>query len=204
MRHWIGQLLAEWAKDGHRISWVHNPSEVPNGDFCFLLSCSEIVKPNILSRNKHNLVVHASDLPQGKGMSPMSWQILEGQSKIQLTLFEAIEALDAGDIYLQESIILEGHELLDELHAILADLIIKLCIHFTIDYPDILNNAYEQTGEESFYAKRTKNDSKLDINKSLREQFQLLRIVDNEKYPAFFELNGYKYTLRVDKCMVDQ
>ena len=45
--------------------------------------------------------------------------------------------------------------------------------------------------------------NKLDIDKTIRDQFQLLRIVDNEKYPAYFELNGCKYILRINKCKVD-
>ena len=35
--------------------------------------------------NKNNIVVHASDLPKGRGFSPMSWQILEGKNKIKLS-----------------------------------------------------------------------------------------------------------------------
>jgi len=200
MMPWIGKLLAEWAVEGHPISWVHKPTEVPKGYFCFILSCSKIVTSNILSRNKHNLVVHASNLPKGKGMSPLSWQILEGKNKIEVTLFEAVEALDAGDIYIQDRIIFEGYELLDELRTALADSITKLCTQFVTDYPDILRNAHKQTGKESFYKTRKKENSKLDIDKSVRDQFQLLRIVDNEKYPAYFELNGHKYILKIDRC----
>lgn len=47
-----------------------------------------------------------------------------------------------------------------------------------------------QEGEESFYRKRTPKDSELDINKTIDEQFNLLRVVDNEKYPAFFTRMG--------------
>lgn len=41
-------------------------------------------------------------------------------------------------------------------------------------------------GKESFYPKRSPKDSELDINKSLNEQFNLLRIASNEDFPAFF------------------
>jgi methionyl-tRNA formyltransferase len=199
MAPWIEQFLEDLSKEGHKINWVHEPPEVSQGDFCFILSFSRVIEPNILSRNKHNLVIHASDLPKGKGMSPMSWQILEGKNKIRVTLFEAVKSLDAGNIYLQESIEFEGHELLDELRTILANSIIKLCSQFIINYPSVLSGARKQAGDGSFYPKRTIEDSILDIDKSLREQFQLLRIVDNERYPAFFELNGHRYILKIDK-----
>ena len=39
-----------------------------------------------------------------------------------------------------------------------------------------------------------------DSNKSLKEQFNLLRIVDNINYPAFFELDRHKYILKIEKA----
>ncbi len=65
--------------------------------------------------NKHNLVIHESDLPKGKGWSPVTWQVLEGKDVIPITLFEAAKNVDAGDIYLQEFIHLDGSELLEEI-----------------------------------------------------------------------------------------
>ena len=29
------------------------------------------------------------------------------------------------------------------------------------------------------------------------QQFNLLRVVDNERYPAFFELDGRRYTIQI-------
>ena len=77
---WIELLLVEWAEQGHLVRWVHVPDEVPEGELCSL-SCSKLVKPEILARNRHNLVVHESDLPKGKGWSPMTWQVLEGKGE---------------------------------------------------------------------------------------------------------------------------
>jgi len=44
----------------------------------------------------------------------------------------------------------------------------------------------------------TLNDSRLDIDRSIKEQFNLLRVVGNEEYPAFFEINGHKYLLKIE------
>ena len=51
----------------------------------------------------------------------------------------------------------------------------------------------------TFYRKRTPSDSCLDINKSINEQFNLLRVVDNERYPAFFKKNNIKYVVKIYK-----
>ena len=43
-----------------------------------------------------------------------------------------------------------------------------------------------------------KLDSELDIKKSIKDQFDKLRIVDNNKYPPFFLINKKIYTIRID------
>ena len=62
----------------------------------------------------HNLVVHESNLPKGKGWSPLTWQILEGKNKIPITLFEANSDIDGGNIF-KDFIYLQGHELIEEI-----------------------------------------------------------------------------------------
>jgi methionyl-tRNA formyltransferase len=87
-----------------------------------------------------------------------------------------------------------------EWRALQATYTRKLCRKFVADYPVILGRARPQTGKESFYPRRTPKDSRLDINRPLKEQFNLLRVVDNARYPAYFEiLTGEVYTLHVQK-----
>lgn len=147
--------------------------------------------------NKHNIVVHASDLPQGKGWSPMSWQILEGRDVIPITLFEATDCVDSGDYYIKDKIVLDGTELIDEWQEKLGWMIIKMCVEYIKNYEKL--SSIKQAGKESFYTRRNPNDSKLDIDKSIKEQFNLFRIVDNDKYPAFFEYKNCKYQLAIKK-----
>ena len=154
-------------------------------DFCFMLSYSKMVNKAQLSRSNHNLVVHESALPRGKGWSPLTWQILEGESRIPITLFEANERVDSGRIYLQRLLCYAGDELVDELRKRQGEVTIEMCLEFVHNYPDILRRGIEQRGEESFYPRRGLEDSRLDVDKTIREQFNLLRVVDNEKYPAF-------------------
>jgi UDP-2,4-diacetamido-2,4,6-trideoxy-beta-L-altropyranose hydrolase len=200
MNHWISELLAVFVERGHRVNWVHRPDELPEGDLCFLLSCCQIVKKEALQRNRNNLVVHASALPKGKGWSPLTWQILEGISEIPVTLFEAKESVDSGEIYSQDVLNFSGHELIDELREALADCIVRMCCQFIETYPEILKKAQSQEGTENFYKKRNPEDSRLDPKQSIAEQINLLRIVDNERYPAFFEWQGQRYVLRIEKC----
>lgn len=179
----------------HEIRFTHKHEDITRGDILILLSCEKLFKD--LNLNKHNLVVHESALPHGKGWSPLTWQIIEGKNEIPVTLIEATEQVDAGDIYDQLIIHLEGHELIDELRTKQGEATIQLLLNFVNKYPN--NERTHQFGEESFYPRRKPEHSKLDINKTIAEQFNLLRVCDNERYPAWFEINGIKYTIKIEK-----
>ncbi|OCR08523.1 formyltransferase family protein [Helicobacter pullorum] len=164
-------------------------------DIVFILSYHQIISKTFLEQHKHNLVIHASNLPKGKGWSPMFWQILEGKNEIVFSMFEADEKADNGDIYLQKTLILEGTELYEELRKKQAKMCQELCLEFLEKYPHI--SPKKQEGSESFYPKRSLKDSELDPKKSLESQFNLLRILSNEEFPAFFYKDGKKFILKI-------
>jgi len=170
--------------------------EIKNGDILFILSCDRILKKETLKKHNHNIVIHASDLPQGKGWSPISYQIEEGKNKIPITLFEADEKLDSGDWYLKDFIVLDGSELIDEIRKKQALKTIEMIERYLLNYPIKAN---KQIGKESFYQKRTPKNQELDINKTIKEQFNKLRVCDNKRYPAHFYINGKKYILKIYK-----
>ena len=197
---WIMPYAKKIVKDlnnQHKIKLIHNQNKITFGDCVFFLSCEKIVKLEILKKNRHNLVVHESWLPKGKGWSPLTWQILEGKNKIPLTLFEAVDKVDDGDIYLQEEIKFKGNELIDELHQAQGEKTIELIKKFVNNYSKLKRK--KQVGRESFYSKRIPKDSELDIKKSIKQQFNLLRVCDNKKYPAFFNFKGHRYILKISK-----
>jgi len=172
-------------------------------DIVFILSYHKIIPQNILNANKYDIVIHASSLPHGKGWAPLFWQILEGKNEITFTMFEASNGVDNGDIYMQKTLKLNGYELHDEIRDKQAKLIIEMCLEFVENYKQY-KNPIPQVGKESFYPKRTPKDSKLDIEKSLKEQFNLLRICLNDEYPAFFEIDGHKYILKIEEDKRDE
>jgi methionyl-tRNA formyltransferase len=201
MNEYISAFVNELHSQGHYATWIHEPSLIEEGDILLLLSCGQIVKSDRLQLNRHNLVVHESALPQGKGWSPLTWQILEGCDVIPVTLFEATEKVDAGAIYLQDIMRFEGHELVEELRAVQAHRTFELCRRFLAKYPRIATQGRAQLGDATYYERRSPQDSELDPDQTLREQFNLLRVVDNDRYPAWFELNGVRYILKIEKAL---
>ena len=191
------KLSKKLNEKGHSAVFITDSSEIKNGDICFLLSCTKLVSKETLDKNKYNIVVHASDLPKGKGFSPLQWQVAQGQNDITLTLFEVVEEMDAGPYYFKESISFDGHELLVELREKMALKIIDMCLRF-VSGPEEFKPK-NQTGESTYFKRRTFKDDELDVNLSIAEQFNHFRIADNDNYPIFFKMNGHRYTLKIER-----
>ena len=66
-------------------------------------------------------------------------------------------------------------------------------------YPTAPSLPVPQHGEPTFYPKRTRKDDELDPAMTLASQFDHLRIVDNERYPAWFTYRGQRYLLKISK-----
>jgi methionyl-tRNA formyltransferase len=195
---WFEHYTLQLSKCLNGVSIYKNHEDIrKNYDIVFILSYHQIIPNEILKKNKHNVVIHASLLPKGKGWAPLFWQILEGKSSIPFTMIEAGDGVDNGDIYMQEMLKLEGHELNKELREKQSQLIIQMCQKFVNNYEQY-KIPVKQNGDESFYKKRDKKDSKLNIDKSIKDQFNLLRVVNNSDYPAYFELDGNRYILKIE------
>ena len=164
---------------------------------CFCLGFGRLLPETVRARFCHTLLVHERDLPRGKGWSPLTWQILDGESRIPVTLIEVAEKVYSGTIYAQRWVEFEDHELVDELRTAQAEATRALCREFVDNYPASAERGREQHGEESFYPRRGPEDSRLDPERPLAEQFNLLRVVDNERYPAFFEWRGRRFQLHI-------
>jgi len=190
------ELVRKIQKNGYSVKLFNSHEGIPKRySIVFILSYFRVIEEKYLKSREHNLVVHESDLPKGRGWAPLFWQIIEGKNKIPIVLFEATKDLDAGEIYLKDEICLSGLELHDSIRKLQVDSTISLCLRFLMDYNKL--KPEKQKGEKTNYKKRSPNDSKLDINKSIKSQFNLFRTVNNEKYPGFFEYKGKKYLLKI-------
>jgi len=192
------KLLMALKKLGYEVHLARSSEEVRPGWINFFLGCTRIVNEAILNKNKHNLVIHESDLPKGKGFAPMAWQILEGQDKIPVCLIEAATDVDSGRIWLKDQIILSGAELCEDWRKLQGNKTIELCLRFVSEYQ--LLNPIEQWGDSTYYIRRRPADSEINPDKTIREQMNLLRIVDNVRYPGFFYINGSKYEIQIKRC----
>ena len=171
--------------------------EVSNFDIVFILGYTKILPAEFFERNRLNLVVHESDLPKGKGFAPVQWQLLEGSSEITVSLIEAVDKVDSGDIFLQKKMNFDGTELYDEIRSKQADTSLDIITDFLKSYPKFTRR--KQEGVETFYPKRTMKDGELEMSKTLEQNFNLLRVSNNEEWPSFFHYRGNKYLLKIFK-----
>jgi methionyl-tRNA formyltransferase len=195
---WAEELVAKARQNGDDAALFRECRKVPQDtSIAFYLGCIRITPPDILARSRRNLVVHASDLPKGRGFSPLTWQIIEGAARIPVCLIEAADAVDAGPVIYKEWITYRGDELIDELRAALGFKHLEMCSRFLREpFPPA---GMPQKGEPHSYPRRRPADSRLHVERSLSSQFDLLRTVDNDKYPAWFEFRGCRYILKIEK-----
>lgn len=196
--HPINAHLSRWVDGkGGGIPILRKASELTGGDILFLISCSEIITDAQRAGYRHVLVIHASDLPRGRGWSPYVWDIVNGASRITVSLLNAEGAVDSGDIWHQVSFDLEGHELHDEINEKLFAAELEL-MDWAVENCDTARPR-AQDGEPSYWPKRTPEHSRIEAGQSFAEVFDLLRVCDPARYPAFVEHRGAKYAVHLRK-----
>jgi methionyl-tRNA formyltransferase len=196
---YLNNWMHEMSIKGHLVSLFFDKGELPGGDVLFLVSCGQIIRENEQKKYKATLVLHASDLPKGRGWSPHIWAILDGADKIVVSLLEATEPVDSGAVWLKTSFKLEGHELLSEINAKLFAAELLLMTKAVEEFWEI--QPIQQIGEPGPYmALRYPKDSELDPERTIADQFDLLRVTDPQRYPAFFNFRGKRYLLKIEKA----
>lgn len=92
-------------------------------DLGVVISYGVILKPQLLALPKlGHINAHASLLPYFRGAAPIQHALWQGHSETGITIMRIIEALDAGDILLQEKTPIDAKENAGQLRARLAAL----------------------------------------------------------------------------------
>lgn len=200
--HPVNAFLQRWIyqnAESHQISLVRKKKELLGGDFLFLVSCSEIVSAADRALYKTSLVLHASKLPIGRGWSPHIWQLIGGAEEVTLSLLEAEDKIDSGAIWHQTTFPVPKHALWDEINELLFNaeiVLIDLAIH---EFDIVIIRQQDRSMVPTYYPRRAHLDNKLDPKGSIASQFDLIRVCDPNRFPAFFELHGKKYKLTLEK-----
>lgn len=201
--HPVNEWLDRWKSQHgqeHDILLCRDQRELLGGDLLFLISCSQIIDESIRKKYKYTLVLHASDLPEGRGWSPHVWAILEGAKAITVSLLQAEDGVDTGAIWAKRSFSIPKDALYDEINRHLFETELMLMDEaLLIIESDIKPQPQIKSIKPTYYRKRTPEDSEVDASRPLNELFNKIRVMDPCRYPAFFRLHGYTYTIKLKK-----
>ena len=134
------------------------------------------------------IVFHMTDLPFGRGGSPLQNLIIRGFRETKISAIQVSKELDSGPIYMQSMLSLEGS----------AEDIFKRAsrIIFEEMIPKFLTKKLvpkEQSGEVTVFKRRSPKESELQEDMDLCMIYDYIRMLDAEGYPnAFLRFGRYR------------
>ena len=86
-------------------------------DFLVVVAFGQILKLPIIQAAKYGTInIHSSLLPRWRGAAPIQWAILGGDQETGITTMMIVPKLDAGDILLQEKIVITRDDTATTVH----------------------------------------------------------------------------------------
>ena len=155
-------------------------------DYIFFPHWSFIIPKEI--HNKYECVIfHMTDLPYGRGGSPLQNLIVRGYQETKMSAIQCVSSLDAGPIYLKEQLSLLGSA--EEIYLRAGKLIEVMIIKILTEQPIPI----EQKGEITTFKRRTEEQGDWSGDDTLDELFDKIRMLDADGYPqAFVQVGSYK------------
>ena len=201
-RHPVNSWIEAWVSErpeSQVAEIVRTSDQAKGGDICFLISCTEILPAEFMDRYTHVLVIHASDLPKGRGWSPHIWAIIQGQEELTVTLLEASKKVDCGDIWHKSTHQIPKYFLYSDIIEVVNRAHVDL-IDYAIEHNAIVDPLPQDVSiAPTYLPKRTPIDSEISAYESIASQFDLLRVSDNNRFPSFFYIHGKKFKITIER-----
>lgn len=152
-----------------------------NPRFVFFLHWSDRI-PREIHENFECVLFHMTDLPYGRGGTPLQNLILNGFNHTKLSAFKCTSEMDAGPVYLKKLLTLNGtaQEIYERATLLSEEMIVEI----------IQNRIQpiEQCGDAVLFERRKPSDSNLETISEPDMAYDFIRMLDAEGYPhAFIE-----------------
>jgi methionyl-tRNA formyltransferase len=160
--------------------------------YVFFPHWSQIVPEEILNAAEC-VCFHMTDLPYGRGGSPLQNLIAAGHKETMISALKMTGQVDAGPIYLKRPLSLEGlaEEIFIRAAESVAEMILEIVNHEPVPV--------EQQGNPTFFKRRTPEQSRIVENiVSLEKLFDHIRMLDAEGYPRAFIQHG-RFKLEISR-----
>lgn len=144
--------------------------------------------PEVIFENYECVVFHMTDLPFGRGGSPLQNLILRGIYKTQLSALRVVEVMDSGPVYLKCPLSLHGSA--TEIYIRASEAIFEMIDEILECRP----TPEDQIGEVVEFQRRKSHESEIPARDDLQALYDFIRMLDAEGYPpAFLTYAGFRY-----------
>lgn len=152
-----------------------------------------------ITQNWRCVVFHMTDLPYGRGGSPLQNLIVRGYKETKISALKVTSKLDAGPVYMKKPLSLEGSA--QEIFIRCSDIIFQEMIPRFLE--ENLEPA-EQIGEPVIFKRRTEKDGEITADMELERIYDYIRMLDAEGYPrAFMNFGEYRLSFEDAKLSED-
>tara|TARA_B100000676_G_C17950435_1_gene771734 strand:+ start:394 stop:861 length:468 start_codon:yes stop_codon:yes gene_type:complete len=128
-----------------------------------------------------------TDLPYGRGGSPLQNLIVRGKEKTVISAIRCVERMDAGPVYTKKPLSLMGSatEIFLRMDRVIEDMIVEIL--------ETNPDPAPQKGETVVFNRRKPEDGNWRDAKTLNEVYDYIRMLDAEGYPpAYVYIGEYK------------
>lgn len=169
-----------------------------NPDYILLPHWSYFI-PNEITDNWECVVFHMTDLPYGRGGSPLQNLIVRGHKETKISAIRVTGTLDGGPVYMKRPLSLEGSA--QEIFERCADVIFQKMIPVFLEEKV---TPKPQEGEPVIFKRRKPEDSKITCDMGMDKIYDYIRMLDAEGYPrAYIEFGDYKIELEKAELSAD-
>jgi len=138
------------------------------------------IVPKCIFEKYESVCFHMTDLPYGRGGSPLQNLIVHGQKDTVLTALRMEEGLDTGPVYFKKPLSLSGDA--HDIYQSAAELSWEMIAEFIKIEP----LATPQDGEAVLFKRRTPEESEMPKDLSLEQTYDYIRMLDAPGYPHAF------------------
>ncbi len=142
------------------------------------------IVPRAILERVECVCFHMTDLPYGRGGSPLQNLILRGHEATKLTALRMSAEMDAGPVYMKRPLSLEGRA--QDVYERAAELIFDMMDEIVEGEPVPV----PQVGEATEFKRRDPTQSLLPNAGTIGELHAFIRMLDAENYPAAFVQHG--------------
>jgi methionyl-tRNA formyltransferase len=139
------------------------------------------IVPAKIYKNFECVVFHMTDLPFGRGGSPLQNLIVRGIYQTRISAIRVVEQLDAGPVYLKRDLSLEGSA--EQIFRRASEIVFKDMLPCMIKNKPV---PVPQTGEITKFRRRTLQQSNIGNLSDNTKVYDYIRMLDAEGYPSAF------------------